>query len=218
MSLVDQIEAMIESGLSVKDALKAARVIEEPEFQIGSKPLFTESGEPILRYEMPIRPIIRNGGVGMVPLSQGKFAIVDAADIPLVEGRNWHAYVHLKVWYAANNEWVTGVGDRRIILHRLIAGAQPGQQVDHRNGDGLDCRRANLRIATPSQNSMNRGLRSDSRSGLKGANLKSNGRWGSSIAVDGKRRYLGVFDTAREAHEAYGAAAVEAHGEFARFK
>jgi hypothetical protein len=93
--------------------------------------------------------------------------------------------------------------------HRLawlyVHGSWPDGQIDHINGDKLDNRISNLRVATTSQNKQNmRKARSDSRSGLIGATWYSKyGKWRAAIQVDGKKRHLGYFDTAEEAHKAF---------------
>ena len=87
--------------------------------------------------------------------------------------------------------------------------------VDHRNGDGLDNRRANLRPADASQNGANR-VRLRGRSGYRGVTRHACGRWQAAICVRGKRRYLGLYDTPEGAAQAYDAAAVAAFGEYER--
>lgn len=87
-----------------------------------------------------------------------KFALIDLVDLPLVSSRSWYpiesGYICANTSYRDHK-----AGKRRyrsIYLHRLILNAQKGQEVDHVNGDIQDCRRANLRFATKSQNAMNR--------------------------------------------------------------
>ena len=94
-------------------------------------------------------------------------------------------------------------------VHRLawlyVHGEWPNDQIDHINGDRADNRISNLRAATRSQNKQNaRKARSDSRSGLIGAMWDTkNNKWVSRIMVDGKRKYLGLFDEAEQAHAVY---------------
>jgi len=95
----------------------------------------------------------------------------------------------------------------------------PREQVDHINGDGLDNRRCNLRLATPSQNARNRKLRADSTTGYKGVyQEKKRLKWRATIRVNGKRRTLGRFNAPEDAYRAYCQAATEAFGEYARFE
>lgn len=106
-----------------------------------------------------------------------------------------------------------------LAMHRVIMGNPEDRVVDHINGDGLDNRRANLRLATVSQNASNCRTPITNTSGYKGVSWsKKSRRWQSLIRFDGNRRFLGLYNTPLEAHEAYCAAARELHGEFARPK
>ena len=116
---------------------------------------------------------------------------------------------------------VLGVKKRVYRAHRLawlyVYGEWPKGQVDHINGDSTDNRIANLRIATNSQNSMNRGLRRDNTSGVKGVSWsKKMRKWLVHIAVDGRLMHIGLFDTIEEAKAARIEVAKRLHGEFAR--
>lgn len=106
-------------------------------------------------------------------------------------------------------------------LHRLawlyVYGEWPDGPLDHINNDRGDNRISNLRLSTPSKNAMNRKCRSDSRSGIKGITWnEKEGVWRATIGINGKRKTLGRFSTAQEAHAAYCEAARLIHGEFAR--
>lgn len=101
-----------------------------------------------------------------------------------------------------------------IIAHKVLVDYK---LVDHINGNGLDCTKVNLRPATQQQNSWNRGLRSDSKTGYKGVRrIAGREGYGARIQIDGKRRSLGYFKDPAEAAKAYDAAAREHFGEFAR--
>lgn len=110
-----------------------------------------------------------------------------------------------------------GVDGRRYMAHRLAwlatHGEWPQGEIDHINGDRDDNRLTNLRQATRSQNLQNlRRARSDSRSGLLGASWDAaSGAWKGQIQVEGKKKHLGLFDTAEAAHRAYLAAKAELH-------
>jgi hypothetical protein len=111
------------------------------------------------------------------------------------------------------------MGPKHYLAHRLawlyMTGELPDGQIDHINGDRTDNRWANLRAATQMQNSMNVGLRSTNKSGVKGvcwdAGKKS---WKAAIMVAGKTINLGRFKTLVEATEARRAAEVLYHGDF----
>jgi hypothetical protein len=111
---------------------------------------------------------------------------------------------------------------KRYLAHRLawffVYGEWPRGRIDHINGNGRDNRIENLRLATGSQNIANSKRSVANTSGFKGVSLdKRRGTWNAYIVKDYKRTYLGGFPTPQDAHEAYKRAAVELHGEFARF-
>lgn len=113
------------------------------------------------------------------------------------------------------------IGVRNYRANRLawlyMTGEWPNEEIDHINGDRSDNRMANLRAATRSQNSANRGLGSNNSSGLKGVSrITRNGKWQSGIFGGRQRRHLGVFDCPAAAHFAYIVAADKAFGEFAK--
>lgn len=148
-----------------------------------------------------------------IPLTQGKIALIDDEDWPLVAGFKWHARVKRdrRCAYA-----VSCRDGRRIHMHRVILDAPPCAEVDHVNGDGLDNRRKNLRLATRSENQWNKVLYKTNTSGYKGVFWDKNcSRFRAAIKVFGVRRYLGSFLTAADAARAYDAAARDLHGEFA---
>jgi hypothetical protein len=146
-----------------------------------------------------------------VPLTHGKQALVDDADYELLSAFPWRAIRIRNTWYAE-----TYVKGAREFMHRFLLCAGPGQRVDHRDGDGLNNRRHNLRPATSGMNQANR-RKVRSKSGFKGVSpdwLRKSRPWRAHITVDGRLRYLGAFDTAAEAARAYDRAAREAFGEF----
>lgn len=105
---------------------------------------------------------------------------------------------------------------KTIYLHRKIIGAVIGQEVDHINGDRLDNRRSNLRIANRSQNNRNRLTKGINR-GIKLNRTATKKRsWVAEISINNKNQYLGCYPTKKLAQEAYNKAALQASGEFAR--
>lgn len=147
----------------------------------------------------------------LVPLTKGMFAVIDAADAVLVAARRWYLQVSGPgILYARSNG--------RYLHHVLWEswGQPKTRLVDHRDGNGLDCRRQNVRAATRAQNNRNSRLRSDNRSGFKGVTEVRPGRFRAQCRFGGRNQYLGRFDTPEEAHAAYVAAAREHAGEFAR--
>lgn len=157
---------------------------------------------------------------GLISLTQGQFAIVDATDFEWLSRWKWNAYwdCTTRSFYAQRN--IRDASGKRgtISLHRQILGLEKGdsRQGDHINHNTLDNRRGNLRIASSRENQRNRGKRRDNSSGFKGVVRHRNGKWMSRIRIAERRIYLGVFDTPELAHAAYAAAAAQYHGEFAR--
>ena len=151
-----------------------------------------------------------------IPLSKGKVALIDLEDLPRVSQYPWHARQSNRVdhiWYA----YRTGPSGQKIALHRFLMDAPPGVEVDHVSGDGLDNRRANLRLATHRQNLTNQRKRLNRSSRFKGVHwCKRDVAWVARITVNDRMRCLGYFAVEQDAAQAYNAAALEHWGEFAR--
>jgi hypothetical protein len=161
-----------------------------------------------------------------IPLTKGQVAQVDPEDFEWAKHYNWCSQ---PVRYKGN---VTYYASRRaegklLLLHRCILSAKRGEEVDHWNGDTLDCRRGNLRLATSQQNSFNtRKQKRRTTSQYKGVcyvpKVNKTNPWiayiGGSVSVRAKtpRRYLGYFSSEIAAALAYDTAARSLFGQFAR--
>ncbi len=151
-------------------------------------------------------------------LGEGKFAIVDEQDYYRYNDFSWSPQKKSRTYYA-----IRVISDcektlRIVSLHREVMNHPRGLLVDHKNGDGLDNRRANLRTATRFDSTHNRRKRKTKTSSrYLGVHLeKETGRWVVRIRNRGKRMWLGSFAEEEEAAKAYDAAARKYHGEFAR--
>lgn len=141
-------------------------------------------------------------------LTHGGYALVDDEDYGLLNNWNWYQDNH---GYARG--WVDGKHTR---LHRLIM-SRPKAMVDHINGNRLDNRRSNLRVVSPSQNAINKKIRKDSKTGIRGIRHRQQyNKWQARITKDGKRISLGHFNTKEEAAKAYQKAVPQVYGEYAR--
>lgn len=149
-----------------------------------------------------------------VPLSKGRFfAVVDDADYDDISRFKWHVLRGKRGKpYAART--VQQKPHKTELMHRRLLSAGPGQMVDHKDGNGLNNSRSNIRLCTASQNSANAPSRRHS-SKFRGV-WRRGSSWVAFISISNKNRYLGTFKTDVEAAAAYDAAAIAVHGEFAR--
>jgi hypothetical protein len=152
-------------------------------------------------------------------LDEGLWTIVDPQDYRRYACFKWCLDGHDGKFYAVRGARVGSDNTKKVRLHREITAAPKGLFVDHRNGDSLDNRRANLRIATRSQNMQNthRKNKHKTTSQFVGVWLsKDRGLWCAKITSNGKKIFLGRFVNEIDAAKAYDAAARKYHGEFAR--
>lgn len=157
-----------------------------------------------------------------IVLTQGQTAIIDNCDADLQQfkwqarkGRN-NCYYATRTLYPSKSH---------IAMHRVIMGRIQNREivsdewVDHIDGNPLNNRRSNLRIATPRQNALNSRKRIDNTSGYKGVTYrKDNNKWRARICKNGKRITLGYADTAEDAFKLYQAAAQQEYGEYIRWE
>lgn len=141
--------------------------------------------------------------------TNGHTVEVDDVDRSLAQDFRWGAYATGKMRYAILVS-AREPGMKKIPMHRMIMGAKPGEIVDHIDGNGLNNRRANLRVCSVAENNRNKSARWG-RYGHKGVWQNTRGTW--AAIFKGKR--IGKYATEREAALAYDRAAEKEFGEFA---
>lgn len=162
------------------------------------------------------------GNIGYITLSQWYVATIDAEDVHLIDKWKWSANVHKRKDGSVGKVYAVRLdranqNENQVRMHRVILCAADGIDVDHIDGDGLNNRRSNLRLATKMQNGRNRFIGANNTSGIKGVyQQKKSGRWIARIKVCGASIYLGSFPDAGQAAAAYAKASAEFHGEFGR--
>lgn len=151
-----------------------------------------------------------------IPLTPFGVALVDDEDYERLLGYGrWHRARRGKHIYAVCTS-SKKKGRERQYMHRVVMRAAPGQRIDHRDQDGLNNQRANLREASHAENLRNRGLQANNTTGFTGVQFhRQSGLWHARIKVAGRNISLRYHKTAEDAARAYNAAAILHHGEFA---
>jgi len=134
----------------------------------------------------------------LIPLTKGKFAMVDSADFNWLSKWKWY-FCHGYAYHSFKE-----LGWKVIAMHQLIAKTPNGYETDHINRNKLDNRRCNLRVVTTSQNQHNTVESIKNTSGYKGVTYHKRDRyWQASIRKDGTRFYLGSFKNIEDARKVY---------------
>jgi hypothetical protein len=152
-----------------------------------------------------------------IPLTQGKVALVDDGDYDYLSQWEWYANKGGNTFYAKRNISIRGK-QTQIKMHRVILQVKEEDYVDHKDHNGLNNQRYNIRVSSRDGNEHNRGKRSNNTTGYKGVvqdKRRVSTTYEARITVNGERVYLGRFAAVEEAARAYDEAAKKLHGEFA---
>jgi hypothetical protein len=137
-----------------------------------------------------------------IPLTDGKFAIVDDKDFEWLSRWDWFVKKDSRTYYARRQSSRTLGKPLTISMHALILGKIPGYQIDHINGDGLDNRRCNLRHVTHRQNCQN--IHTPKYSKYPGVTWSKNKqKWQADMWVNKRKTTLGRFKNEHDAFMAY---------------
>ena len=165
--------------------------------------------------EQPDNPSYR-----LIPLTRGKWAIVDAADYEWLMQWKWNAWLDPKSGSYYAKRGIYGPETKETVsMHRLILGLNKGEQKegDHINGNTLDNRRSNLRVATRQQNAQNSKMKKTNKSGYKGVSWGARQKkFKATIMINGKNKVVCWSEDPITCSDAYEAASKKIFGKFAR--
>lgn len=154
-----------------------------------------------------------------IPLSGGGFCVVDDIDFEYLNRIKWRGIkgYHTTYVYGYLSHKVSGERGMKVYMHRLIMKvSERNVYVDHRDSDGLNNTRSNLRICSAIENGMNQIKRKPTKLKSKGVSMQVTGRFSARIKASDKYLHLGTFQTEEDAARAYDEAAKVYYGEFAR--
>lgn len=150
-----------------------------------------------------------------IKLTQGKFALVDDEDYEFLSQWKWRTSKRPRNFYAIRDQWDPVQKKQiRIHMHRLLLNPPDGFETDHRDGNGLNNQRYNLRVSTHQQNCQNQSIVRNKKSKFKGVTFTKNAY--EARIFSSKVVYLGRFQDEVEAAKAYDQAASQLFGDHAR--
>lgn len=157
-------------------------------------------------------------GQVFLKLKHGTLILVSECDYDRLMQWSWREHQARSHLYA-RRDYRAGGKKKCRYLHQEVVGAAAGVVVDHQNGNTFDCTRNNLRITGYSGNAHNAPYVTSNRSGEGFRGVREahpgSGRFRADIKFQGEALYLGTFDTAEEAADAYDEKAIQLYGEFA---
>lgn len=150
-------------------------------------------------------------------LTQGQIALVDDEDFDFIN--QWKWYYEKKnrnnTGYAIRTVKINGKR-KRLYMHRVLLKAPDGMEVDHKNMNGIDNRKENIRVCTCLENKRHYSVRRDNRTGIKGVSWdKRRQKYRVQISIKGKRLWLGTYNSLSDATTIYNEAARQYYKEFA---
>ena len=139
-----------------------------------------------------------------IKLTQGQVSLVDDEDFEKLNQFNWYANKDYNTFYAMRVLPRNGKPQRKVRMHHIVNGFPPkGKVTDHRDGDGLNNQKYNLRDVTNRHNGQNR-QHSTKKSIYPGVFWHTqNLNWKATIHLDGKTQHIGSFNTEEKAFKAY---------------
>ena len=150
-----------------------------------------------------------------IPLTKGQFAIVDDSDYEQLSKYRWCAQKRDNTYHAARRQRLHE-GGAYVYMHRQIMGVESSVEVDHRDGNGLNNQRRNLRVCTSANNNFAfQHKRANKTSQFRGVSLHRCGKWRASLQISCRQIHLGLFEDEVAAASAYDAGARIHFGEFA---
>jgi hypothetical protein len=154
-----------------------------------------------------------------IKLTQNKFALVSNKDFKYLNQFKWYPDKGGNTYYVVRNSKDKLGKHLKIRMHQEIIGKIIGKEIDHRDGNGLNNQRSNLRICSHSENQHNRSKYKCNTSGYKGVSWhRGKLKWSSQIRVNGVLIYLGDYTSKLKAYEAYCEACSKYHGNFSNIK
>jgi len=153
-----------------------------------------------------------------ITLTQEKVALVDDEDFEFLNKWKWHAQKIGNTFYAARGQRIKGSKKQiTFYLHRVIMNVtNKNTLIDHKDRNGLNCQKINLRQCNRSENGKNRQSRKSSTSKYLGVYYcNTYNRYTAEIVVMGKKKFLGRYVNETDAAKAYDEAAKKIHGKFA---